>query len=137
MIARNLSYCVPCDENSEANILINVTGHQIDLTTSLQHYVHEKLQRLERHYDQITQVHVVLNIERLMHQAEATVHVSGSELFANAEATDMYAAIDLLSSKLDRQIIKHKEKVVDQHHGTKARKHCLYTHLPLPTTPYV
>ncbi|MEC7662626.1 MAG: ribosome-associated translation inhibitor RaiA [Pseudomonadota bacterium] len=104
-------------------MLINVTGHQIDLTTSLQHYVHEKLQRLERHYDQITQVHVVLNIEKLMHQAEATVHVSGSELFANAEATDMYAAIDLLSSKLDRQIIKHKEKVVDQHHGTRERKH--------------
>ena len=104
-------------------MLINVTGHQIDLTTSLQDYVHEKLQRLERHYDQITQIHVVLNIEKLMHQAEATVHVAGSELFANAEASDMYAAIDQLSSKLDRQIIKHKEKVVDHHHGTKERKH--------------
>ena len=88
---------------------INVTGHQIDLTTSLQDYVHEKLQRLERHYDHITQVHVVLNIEKLNHQAEATVHVAGSELFANAEAADMYAAIDQLSAKLDRQVINHKE----------------------------
>ena len=102
---------------------INVTGHQIDLTTSLQDYVHEKLQRLERHYDHITQVHVVLNIEKLNHQAEATVHVAGSELFANAEAADMYAAIDQLSAKLDRQVIKHKEKTVDHNHGSRERKH--------------
>ena len=74
-MARNLSYCVACDANSEAIMLINVTGHQIDLTTSLQHYVHEKLQRLERHYDQITQVHVVLNIEKLMHQALSLIHI--------------------------------------------------------------
>ena len=101
-------------------MLINVTGHQIDLTTSLQDYVHEKLQRLERHYDHITQVHVVLNIEKLKHQA---VHVAGSELFANAEASDMYAAIDQLCAKLDRQVIKHKEKTVDHHHGSRERKH--------------
>ena len=98
-------------------MLINVTGHQIDLTTSLQDYVHEKLQRLERHYDHITQVHVVLNIEKLKHQAEATVHVAGSELFANAEASDQ------LCAKLDRQVIKHKEKTVDHHHGSRERKH--------------
>ena len=104
-------------------MLINVTGHHIDLTKSLQDYVHEKLKRLERHYDQITQVHVVLNIEKLKHQAEATVHVARAELFANAEAADMYAAIDQLCAKLDRQIIKHKEKTIDHHHGSKQRKH--------------
>ena len=102
---------------------IDVTGHQIDLTTSLKDYVHEKLRRLERHYDHITQVHVVLYIEKLKHQAEATVHVAGSELFANAEAADMYAAIDQLSAKLDRQVIKHKEKAVDHNHGSRERKH--------------
>ena len=101
---------------------INVTGHQIDLTTSLQDYVHEKLQRLERHYDHITQVHVVLN-ENSIVKAEATVRVAGSELFANAEAADMYAAIDQLSAKLDRQVIKHKEKTVDHNHGSRERKH--------------
>ena len=68
-------------------------------------------------------MHVVLNIEKLKHQAEATVHVAGSELFANAEAADMYAAIDQLSAKLDRQVIKHKEKAVDHNHGSRERKH--------------
>ena len=94
---------------------LNITGHQIDLTDSLQSYIRE------RHSDQITQTHVVLNIEKLSHQAEATAHVPGAELFANAEASDMYAAIDQLLDKLDRQLIKHKEKTVARHNGRNDR----------------
>lgn len=100
---------------------LNITGHQIDLTDSLQLYVREKFRKLERHSDQITQVHVVLNIEKLAHQAEATAHVPGAELFANADASDMYPAIDQLVDKLDRQLLKHKEKTVARHNGSHER----------------
>jgi putative sigma-54 modulation protein len=100
---------------------LNITGHQIDLTDSLQLYVREKFQKLERHSDQITLVHVVLNIEKLSHLAEATAHVPGAELFANAGASDMYPAIDQLVDKLDRQLLKHKEKNVARQNGSHDR----------------
>ena len=85
---------------------LDITGHQIDLTDALQHHVREKMSKLERHSDEITHTHVVLNIEKHCHQAEATAHVPGAELFANAEADDMYAAIDKLADKMDRQLLK-------------------------------
>ncbi len=100
---------------------LSITGHHVDLTDSLNEYINLKFEKLERHYDHITQVHVVLNVEKLNHLAEATAHVSGGGLFANASAEDMYAAIDALVDKLDRQLIKHKEKNVDRHHGASER----------------
>ena len=100
---------------------LDITGHQIDLTSALQHHVREKMRKLERHSDDITHMHVVLNIEKHSHQAEATAHVPGAELFANAEADDMYAAIDMLSDKMDRQLLKYKEKTVARHHGSHHR----------------
>ena len=78
---------------------LDITGHQIDLTDALQQHVRGKMRKLERHSDEITHMHVVLNIEKHSHQAEATAHVPGAELFANADAEDMYAAIDLLADK--------------------------------------
>lgn len=99
-----------------------ITGHHVDLTESLNEYVNQKFERLERHYDHITKVHVVLTVEKTGHQAEATAHVSGAELFANASnSDDMYASIDALVDKLDRQVIKHKEKTVARHNGSHAR----------------
>jgi len=92
---------------------LNLTGHHIDITPALRDYVSEKLERLERHFDHVTNVHVVLCVEKLRNKAEATVHISGGSLFADAEEDDMYAAIDSLADKLDRQIKKHKEKVTD------------------------
>lgn len=89
---------------------INLTGHHVDLTAALRAYVTEKLERLERHFDNVTNVHVILSVEKLRQKAEATIHVSGGNLFADAESDDMYAAIDALVDKLDRQIVKHKEK---------------------------
>ena len=89
---------------------INLTGHHVDITDSLRGYVNEKFQRLERHFDEINNVHVVLTVEKLRQIAEANMFVNGGEIFANSEDTDMYASIDSLVDKLDRQVIKHKEK---------------------------
>ncbi|MDP5040564.1 MAG: ribosome-associated translation inhibitor RaiA, partial [Paraglaciecola sp.] len=87
---------------------INLTGHHLEITDSLRDYVDSKFTKLERHYDHINNVHVILNVEKLNQKAEATLHLSGAEVFANAEHLDMYAAIDALIDKLDRQVIKHK-----------------------------
>lgn len=89
---------------------LNLSGHQLDITEALRDYVNEKMSRLERHFDKITNVQVTLEVEKLRQKAEATLHVAGGEVVANAEHTDMYAAIDLLTDKLDRQLIKFKER---------------------------
>jgi putative sigma-54 modulation protein len=96
---------------------LSITGHHIDVTESLNYYVTSKFVRLERHYDHITNVHVVLCVEKLIQKAEATVHTSGAELFADATSEDLYAAIDALVDKLDRQIVKHKEKTRHNQRG--------------------
>ena len=90
---------------------ITVSGHHVEVTEPMREYVLSKLERLQRHFDQITNIEVTLIVEKLVQKAEATVHVSGADIFATANSEDMYAAIDSLSDKLDRQLIKHKEKV--------------------------
>ncbi|MBY5993103.1 ribosome hibernation promoting factor [Ferrimonas balearica] len=90
---------------------INLTGHHIEITDSLRDYVHSKFGKLERHFDHINNVHVVLNVQKLQQIAEAKLHVNGGEVFATHEHENMYAAIDGLIDKLDRQVIKHKEKL--------------------------
>ncbi|MCW8194382.1 ribosome-associated translation inhibitor RaiA [Proteobacteria bacterium 005FR1] len=90
---------------------INTSGHQLELTPAIKDYVESRFQKLERHNDRITNVSVILSVDKLEQKAEATVHASGKDFFANASAEDLYAAIDLLSDKLDRQLIKRKEKL--------------------------
>ncbi len=90
---------------------ITISGHHVEVTPPLREYVLTKFDRLQRHFDQITNTDVTLIVEKLVQKAEATVHVSGADIFANAESEDMYAAIDMLVDKLDRQLIKHKEKM--------------------------
>ncbi|MGI2068021.1 ribosome hibernation promoting factor [Shewanella sp. MF08487] len=90
---------------------IHLVGHHIEITESLRAYVEEKFSKLERHFEQINNVHVVLNVEKIKQIAEARINLIGGEVFATAEHTDMYAAIDALIDKLDRQVIKHKEKL--------------------------
>ena len=90
---------------------ITVSGHHVEVTEPMREYVLSKFERLQRHFDQITNIEVTLIVEKLVQKAEATVHVSGADIFATANSEDMYAAIDSLSDKLDRQLIKHKEKV--------------------------
>lgn len=103
---------------------LNITGHHMDLTDSLHNYVESKLEKLERHFDNVTNVHVILSVEKQRQKAEAKVNISGAELFADATNEDMYASIDAMVDKLDRQIKKHKEKLTDHHRGEgRASKH--------------
>ena len=90
---------------------ISISGHHVDITESMRAYVHEKVGRLDRHFDQALDIKVILTVEKMRHKAEATMHVSGNNLHANDEQEDMYAAIDGLIDKLDRQGKKHKEKL--------------------------
>ena len=94
---------------------INLTGHHVEITDALRSYVDTKFLKLERHFDHINNVQVILNVEKLSHKAEAKLNVVGGEIFASSENGDMYAAIDSLLDKLDRQVIKHKEKITRKH----------------------
>jgi putative sigma-54 modulation protein len=90
---------------------ITISGHHVDLTDSIKDYVHSKLSRLDKHHTNITSTKVILSVEKLRQKAEASIHVSGKDLFANSESEDLYTAIDTLADKLDRQLVKHKEKL--------------------------
>jgi putative sigma-54 modulation protein len=89
---------------------INLTGHHVDITEALKAYVDSKFERLARHFDHVINVHVILSVEKLRQKAEATLLVNGAKVFADSVHEDMYAAIDGLIDKLDRQVLKHKEK---------------------------
>ena len=103
---------------------ITVTGQQVDVTEPLRNYVSEKLGRIQKHFDHVITPSVVLHFEKKKnrHTVEATIHAKGASLHANSEGNDMYAAIDALADKLDRQVIKHKEKVTDHHRNGGALK---------------
>jgi len=95
---------------------LNLTGHHVDITDALRQYVQDKMERVERHFDKVTNTHVILSVDNVRHKAEATVNMSGNNIFAENTEDDMYAAIDGLIDKLDRQVKKHKEKVKNHHH---------------------
>ncbi len=101
---------------------ISVTGQNLDITPAIRAYVEEKFGRLERHFEHMTNVHVILRVERERQRAEASVHVNRADLFADHEHADMYAAIDGLVDKLDRQVKKHKERLQDHRRGGASRK---------------
>ncbi|MFE8072113.1 ribosome hibernation promoting factor [Marinobacteraceae bacterium S3BR75-40.1] len=100
---------------------LNISGHHVELTDALKDYVNSKMAKLERHFDHINNVQVTLSVQKQRQFAEAVLHMTGGEVNAKAENEDMYAAIDQLIDKLDRQVLKHKEKVVDRMHGATAR----------------
>lgn len=96
---------------------VNISGHHVEVTDALNDYVTQKLEKLERHFDQIGNVQVTLSIEKQRQKAEASLNLKGAQLHADAIHDDLYAAIDLMNDKLDRQVLKHKEKTVDRMHG--------------------
>jgi putative sigma-54 modulation protein len=100
---------------------LNITGHHVEVTGALREYVTSKLERVVRHFDYVTATHVILSVEKLRQKAEVTVHVRGRDIFVEADNEDMYAAIDAMVDKLDRQVLKHKEKSAD--HDRSAIKH--------------
>lgn len=100
---------------------LNITGHHVEVTPAIREYVSAKLDRVLRHFDNVTSINVILSVEKLVQKAEVTVHVRGKDIFVESEEADMYAAIDAMTDKLDRQVIKYKQK--NQDHGHDALKH--------------
>jgi putative sigma-54 modulation protein len=96
---------------------LNMTGHHVEITPSMRAYVSSKMTRINRHFDHVIDVNMILTVEKLRQRIEANVHLSGKDIFVESEDQDMYAAIDLLVDKLDRQIIKHKEKLMAKGDG--------------------
>lgn len=101
---------------------LNLTGHHVDITPAIRDYVTSKIERITRHFDQVIDATVTLSVEKLKRKAEANVHVSGKDIFCETDHEDMYAAIDALVDKLDRQILKYKDKNVVRRNGP-ALKH--------------
>ena len=101
---------------------LNITGHHIEVTPAIREYVTGKLDRVLRHFDQVTSSHVILSVDKLQQKAEVTLHVKGKDIFADAIDADLYAAIDLVADKLDRQVVKHKEKVSSHNHDNKRQQ---------------
>lgn len=101
---------------------IDLTGQHVDITPPLREYVNSKLERLTRHSTQVLDIHVILSVEKLRHKAEATMRLNGASVFADATEEDMYAAIDALTDKLDRQVKKHNEKLNDHHRNEGSLK---------------
>lgn len=102
---------------------LTISGHHLEVTLAIRSYVSEKLGRIERHFDHVINVSVIMQVEKLVHKVDVTLHVRGHDFHARSEDGNMYAAIDLLVDKLDRQIVKHKEKTVDVHRDGSALKH--------------
>jgi putative sigma-54 modulation protein len=96
---------------------INLTGHHVEVTQALRDYVSSKLSRLAHHFDQVIDISVTLSVEKLRQKAEANVRMRGKDIFVEAESADMYASIDNLVDKLDRQLVRHKEKNVSYRGG--------------------
>jgi putative sigma-54 modulation protein len=101
---------------------LNLTGHHIDITPAIRNYVTSKIERITRHFDHVIDVSVILSVEKLKQKAEANVHVTGKAIFCETDHEDMYAAIDALVDKLDRQILKYKNRNVIRRNGP-ALKH--------------
>lgn len=100
---------------------LNITGHHVEVTPAIRDYVTTKLDRVIRHFDSVTSVGVILSVEKLKQKAEVTLHVRGKDIFVESDDTDLYAAIDSMTDKLDRQVQKYKQKQSDHNH--EALKH--------------
>ncbi|MDP3032347.1 MAG: ribosome-associated translation inhibitor RaiA [Rhodocyclaceae bacterium] len=95
---------------------LNITGHHIEVTPALREYVTGKVDKVIRHFDHVTSVHIILSVEKLVQKADITLHVKGKDIYADSSDTDLYAAIDKLIDKLDRQVLKYKNKNQDHNH---------------------
>jgi putative sigma-54 modulation protein len=93
---------------------LNVSGHHVEVTPAIRSYVQSKLERIARHFDHVIDAHVILTVDKLIQKAEATLHVRGKDLHCESEQQDLYAAIDLLADKLDRQVLRYKDKLNDK-----------------------
>lgn len=102
---------------------LTISGHHLAVTPAIRDYVSEKLDRVKRHFDHVINLTVTMQVEKLVHKVDASVHVKGHNFHVRSEDDNMYAAIDLLADKLDRQIVKHKEKIANVHQASGGLKH--------------
>jgi putative sigma-54 modulation protein len=102
---------------------LHLTGHHLEITPALRDYVQAKLERVTNHFDQVIDVKVTLSVEKLKQKVEATLHVPGNDMHVECADDNMYSAIDLMSDKLNRQVLKHKEKQGDHHRADGGVKH--------------
>lgn len=102
---------------------LQLTGHHLEVTPALRDYLHSKLIRVSNHFDHVIDVKVTLSVEKLVQKVEATLHVPGNDLHVACSDENMYSAIDMLADKLDRQVVRHKEKLGDHHKAKGALKH--------------
>jgi putative sigma-54 modulation protein len=93
---------------------LSVSGHHLEVTPALRSYVQAKIARVTRHFEHVIDAHVILTANKLKQKAEVTLHVPGKELHCESEEGDLYAAIDVLADKLDRQVLKYKDKLLDK-----------------------
>ena len=106
---------------------LTISGHHLEVTPVLRTYVTQKLDRISRHFDQVVDIKVLLTVEKQKEKekrqrAECNIHVKGSDLFAESAHEDLYAAVDELVDKLDRQVSKHKTRMQDHHHEGHKRQ---------------
>ncbi|MBS0498497.1 MAG: ribosome-associated translation inhibitor RaiA [Gammaproteobacteria bacterium] len=98
---------------------LKLTGNHVEITDAMRDYVTSKISKITRHFDHVIDVSVILSVEKLKQKAEANVHIRGKDIFVETDSEDMYASIDSLVDKLDRQILKHKEKNLERrNHGS-------------------
>ncbi len=102
---------------------LHLTGHHLQITQAIRDHVAGKLERVTAHFDHVIDIHVILTVEKLQHRVEATVHLSGKDIFCEAHGEDMYVAIDELVGRLDRAVLKHKEKNLAHRHDDTPLKH--------------
>jgi putative sigma-54 modulation protein len=100
---------------------LSVSGHHLEVTPAIRTYVQTKLERVNRHFDHVIDAHVILTVEKLMQKAEVTLHVRGKDLHCESEQEDLYAAIDLLADKLDRQVLRYKDKMSTEKRTSEKR----------------
>ena len=100
---------------------LHITGHHLEVTPALRDYVTTKLEKVTRHFDHVIDVSVTLSVEKLKQKAEVTLHVRGKDIFVESDDSDLYAAIDALVDKLDRQVLKYKQKLQDHHRGDRMK----------------
>jgi putative sigma-54 modulation protein len=102
---------------------LNLTGHHVEITPPIRDYVASKLKRITHHFDHLIEVNMILSVEKLRHRIEANVHLRGKDVFCEHADADMYAAIDGLVDKLDRALMRHKEKSLERRHDGAPIKH--------------
>lgn len=96
---------------------LTISGHHLEITPAIREYVTAKFERVTRHFDNVIDMNVTLSVDKLQQHIEANVHLRGKDIHVEASDADMYAAIDLLADKLDRQVLKHKEKRYGDKHS--------------------